>query len=92
MLAWIGSANRDPAQFPEPGTFDPARSPNRHLAFGNGVHFCLGAPLARLEASVALGAVLDRLPNLRIVPGAVLEAIPSQIVYGVRRLPVLFGQ
>lgn len=92
VLAWIGSANRDPAQFPEPGTFDPARSPNRHLAFGNGVHFCLGAPLARLEASVALGAVLDRLPNLRIVPGAVLEAIPSQIVYGVRRLPVLFGQ
>lgn len=92
VLAWIGSANRDPAQFPEPGTFDPARSPNRHLAFGNGVHFCLGAPLARLEASVALGAVLDRLPNLRIVPGAVLEPIPSQIVYGVKRLPVLFGQ
>ena len=53
---------------------------------------CLGAPLARLEASVALGAVLDRLPNLRIVPGAVLEPIPSQIVYGVKRLPVLFGQ
>jgi len=92
VLAWIGAANRDPAQFPDPGTFDPARSPNRHLAFGNGVHFCLGAPLARLEASVALGAVLDRLPNLRIDPAAVLEAIPSQIVYGVRRLPVQFGQ
>jgi len=92
VLAWIGSANRDPAQFPEPGTFDPARSPNRHLAFGNGVHFCLGAPLARLEASVALGAVLDRLPNLGIVPGTVLEPIPSQIVYGVRRLPVQFGR
>ncbi len=92
VLAWIGSANRDPAQFPEPGTFDPGRTPNRHLAFGNGVHFCLGAPLARLEASVALGAVLDRLPNLRIVPGTVLESVPSQIVYGVKRLPVLFGQ
>ena len=92
VLAWIGSANRDPSQFPEPGTFDPGRTPNRHLAFGNGVHFCLGAPLARLEASVALGAVLDRLPNLRIVPGTVLESIPSQIVYGVKRLPVLFGQ
>lgn len=92
VLAWIGSANRDPAQFPEPGTFDPARSPNRHLAFGNGVHFCLGAPLARLEASVALGAVLDRLLNLGIVPGTVLEPIPSQIVYGVRCLPVQFGR
>ena len=92
VLAWIGSANRDPVQFPEAGTFDPGRTPNRHLAFGNGVHFCLGAPLARLEASVALGAVLDRLPNLRIAPGAVLEPIPSQVVYGVKRLPVLFGQ
>lgn len=91
VLAWIGSANRDPAQFPEPGTFDPARTPNRHLAFGNGVHFCLGAPLARLEASVALNAVLDRLPDLRVALDAPLDAIPSQIVYGVKALPVTFG-
>lgn len=91
VLAWIGSANRDPAQFPEPGTFDPARTPNRHLAFGNGVHFCLGAPLARLEASVALNAVLDRLPDLRVALDASLDAIPSQIVYGVKALPVTFG-
>ena len=91
VLAWIGSANRDPAQFPEPGTFDPARTPNRHLAFGNGVHFCLGAPLARLEASVALNAVLDRLPDLRVALDASLDAIPSQIVYGVKALPVIFG-
>lgn len=91
VLAWIGSANRDPAQFPEPGTFDPARTPNRHLAFGNGVHFCLGAPLARLEASVALNAVLDRLPDLRVALDAPLDAIPSQIVYGVKALPITFG-
>ena len=90
MLAWIGAANRDPAQFPDAGTFDPARTPNRHLAFGNGIHFCLGAPLARLEASVALGAVLDRLTNLRVVDTP-LEPIPSQIVYGVKSLPVTFG-
>ncbi|MFC3832132.1 MULTISPECIES: cytochrome P450 [Deinococcus] len=90
VLAWIGAANRDPAQFPDADTFDPARTPNRHLAFGNGIHFCLGAPLARLEASVALGAVLDRLPNLRVADTP-LEPIPSQIVYGVKSLPVTFG-
>ncbi|WP_412027174.1 cytochrome P450 [Deinococcus yunweiensis] len=90
VLAWIGAANCDPAQFPDAGTFDPARTPNRHLAFGNGIHFCLGAPLARLEASVALGAVLDRLTNLRVVDTP-LEPIPSQIVYGVKSLPVTFG-
>ncbi|WP_019586598.1 cytochrome P450 [Deinococcus apachensis] len=91
VLAWIGSANRDEAQFPNADRFDPARTPNRHLAFGHGVHFCLGAPLARLEASIALRAVLDRLPNLRLVPGTVLDPIPSQIVSGVKRLPVHFG-
>lgn len=91
VIAWIGSANRDEAQFGDAATFDPARTPNRHLAFGHGVHFCLGAPLARLEASVALSAVLDRLPNLRVEPGTVLDPIPSQIVSGVKRLPVTFG-
>ena len=91
VLAWIGSANRDEAQFPAADRFDPARTPNRHLAFGHGVHFCLGAPLARLEATLALGAVLDRLPHLRVAPGTVLEPVQSQIVSGVKRLPVLFG-
>lgn len=91
VVAWIGSANRDEAQFTDADRFDPARTPNRHLAFGHGVHFCLGAPLARLEASLALEAVLDRLPNLRVVPGTVLDPIPSQIVSGVKRLPVTFG-
>ncbi|WP_139806348.1 cytochrome P450 [Deinococcus hopiensis] len=91
VLAWIGAANRDEAQFEHAAAFDPSRTPNRHLAFGNGIHFCLGAPLARLEASVALGAVLDRLPNLRTVPGTALEPIPSQIVSGVKHLPVTFG-
>ncbi|GBF06785.1 putative cytochrome P450 [Deinococcus aerius] len=91
VLAWIGSANRDEAQFPDAARFDPARTPNRHLAFGHGVHFCLGAPLARLEASLALEALLERLPNLRVAPGTVLDPIPSQIVSGVKRLPVTFG-
>ncbi len=85
------SANRDETQFEHADHFDPARSPNRHLAFGHGVHFCLGAPLARLEASVALNAVLDRLPDLQVQPEVQLDPIPSQIVSGVRALPVQFG-
>lgn len=90
MVAWIGSANRDPDQFPDPDRFDVERSPNRHLAFGQGIHFCLGAPLARLEARVALAALLDRMPHLQRVRDMPLEPMPSSIVYGVKRLPVTF--
>jgi len=54
IVAWLSSANRDEEQFPDPERFDIARSPNRHLAFGHGIHLCVGAPLARLEASIAL--------------------------------------
>ena len=88
LVAWIGSANRDPEQFPQPDVFDAGRSPNRHLAFGQGIHFCLGAPLARLEARIALEAVLSRLPGLAVEPGAQLERMESTIVYGVKELPV----
>ena len=90
VLAWIGSANRDEAVFPDAECFDPHRDPNRHLAFGHGIHFCLGAPLARLEARIALGAILRRLPNLRRDPDARLEPQDSFIVYGVKSLPVTF--
>jgi len=60
----IGAANRDPAQFPEPDQFDIAREPNRHFAFGSGVHMCLGAVLARLEGTIALGRLVARLDGL----------------------------
>lgn len=60
VLPMIGSANRDPRQFPEPNRFDIARAPNAHVAFGHGIHFCLGAPLSRLEAKIALGDILAR--------------------------------
>jgi cytochrome P450 len=65
VLAMIGSANRDARYFKEPDRFDIAREPNPHLAFSHGIHFCMGAPLARLEAKVALTDLLSRLKNLR---------------------------
>lgn len=88
VVAWIGSANRDEAQFPDAERFDIARSPNRHLAFGHGVHFCLGAPLARLEARIALEALLQRAGLIQVAPDARLDWLESTIVYGVKRLPV----
>jgi cytochrome P450 len=88
VVAWIGSANRDERQFERPERFDIQRSPNRHLAFGQGIHFCLGAPLARLEARIALGAVLSRLPGLTLAAGARLERMESTIIYGLKELPV----
>ena len=88
LVAWIGSANRDERQFPRPAAFDVDRNPNRHLAFGHGVHFCLGAPLARLEARTALEETLKRLPGLALSPGEDLDRMDSTIVYGLTALPV----
>ena len=62
----IGAANRDPAEFPEPDRLDLTRAPNRHLAFAAGVHVCAGASLARMEAQVAIGRMVQRFPNLRL--------------------------
>jgi cytochrome P450 len=90
VIAWIGSANRDEDAFPGADRFDIHRSPNKHIAFGHGIHFCLGAPLARLESRIALEALLRRLPNLRRVQDGPLEAQDSMIVYGVKSLPLAF--
>ena len=66
IAALLGSANRDPAAFTDPDVFDPARDPNPHLAFGAGLHFCLGAPLARMELVESLGLLLARFPDLAL--------------------------
>jgi cytochrome P450 len=63
----LGAANRDPDQFPDPECFDIGRTPNRHLSFGRGAHFCLGANLARMVGEVAISAVMERYPDLRLV-------------------------
>jgi cytochrome P450 len=90
VIAWIASANHDETQFPDAGTFDIRRSPNRHLAFGHGIHFCLGAPLARLESKIALGIILERLREIRRVADVPLEATEAFILLGVKQLPVVF--
>ncbi|CNK76775.1 cytochrome P450 [Mycobacterium tuberculosis] len=66
MLVLLAAAQRDPAEYDRPDTFDPDRETLRHLGFGVGAHYCLGAPLARLEASVALSAATARFPNARL--------------------------
>jgi cytochrome P450 len=89
-LVWLAAANRDPAQFPEPLRFDVTRSPNRHLAFGMGIHFCLGAPLARLEARVAYEELLGRATGFERTTDGPLPRVPTFFMRGVLELPIAF--
>jgi cytochrome P450 len=90
IFAWVSAANRDEEQFPEPKRFDITRSPNKHVAFGHGIHFCIGAPLSRLEASIALPMMLEQLPGLRRVPGEPGELFEGRVLFGFKHLPVEF--
>ena len=83
----VAAADRDPAQFPEPEKFDITREPRDHLAFGEGIHFCIGAPLARMEGAIAIGAALDRFPKLKLKnPDAELKYKGSYFLRGLSSL------
>jgi cytochrome P450 family 142 subfamily A polypeptide 1 len=84
VLLMYSSANRDPAHFDDPESFDVTRHPNHHLAFGNGTHFCLGAALARLEIRVFFEEFARRFRNPRIAPGTEPVEMPNAFVYGLR--------
>ena len=87
LAVWLGAANRDPGRFDAPGRFDLDRSPNPHVAFGRGIHVCLGAPLARLEAEIALETLLSRYATVERVE-ADPDPVASPFIYGVQELPV----
>lgn len=88
-LLFIAAANRDPSVFDRPDQFDIRRSPNKHLGFGYGVHFCLGAPLARLEASIAFPRLFERFPAMRLaVPSDQLRWRDSMFLRGLHTLPI----
>jgi cytochrome P450 len=88
ILCWIGSANRDETVFAEPERFDVARDPNPHVSFGFGIHYCLGANLARLETRVALGVLLRRTRHIALAEEEPLPLHPSPVFRAVTRLPV----
>ncbi len=88
VMQMLGAANRDPAYFEEPDRLDITRQPNRHMAFGYGPHFCLGAALARLEAPIAVNALLRRLPNLTLATDSVEWA--NTVFRGPQALPLRF--
>ncbi|WP_327158501.1 cytochrome P450 [Streptomyces tubercidicus] len=92
VIVSLSAANRDARQFPDADALHFDRTPNPHLAFGHGIHFCPGATLARIELQVALGTSLRRLPELRFaVPEDELEWTPAVLARGVLRLPVTYG-
>jgi len=90
VYAFMNAANRDPRRFPEPDRFDIERPDNRHLTFGHGAHFCLGAPLARLEAQIAFPRIFARLARLELAAHK-FEWMDSLILRGVKKLPVRFA-
>ncbi|NJP80069.1 cytochrome P450, partial [Streptomyces sp. AA8] len=94
VLVLLASASRDPGRFAEPDRFDirrPRTPGGGHLAFGHGIHHCLGAPLARLEAAVALPALLGRLPDLKLDTDPAEASWRPGLIRGLSRLPVRYS-
>ena len=91
VLVVIAAADRDPEQFSDPDALNITRSDNKHLAFGKGIHFCLGAPLARMEGQIAINTLLRRMPNLRLKGSPESLSWRSGLVLrGLKGLPVEF--
>ncbi len=88
VMVWIATANRDPRAFTNPDTFDLARDSSAHVAFGWGIHLCLGALLGRVEGRVVLNLLLDRYPVLRTIPDEPPEFLAAALLTGVRKLPL----
>jgi cytochrome P450 len=89
MVAWLGAANADPARFPDPGKLDLSRSPNPHVSFGSGIHFCLGAQLARIEAQVGFERLFTRYPRLALaVADSELKYSGNMLLRALVALPV----
>ncbi|MED1421020.1 cytochrome P450 [Bacillus smithii] len=91
VISWVAAANRDEQKFEQPDRFMLERHPNPHLGFGYGIHFCLGAPLARLEAKVALSVLLTTFSKLELAKHTELEPIQSPFVFGVKSFPIQFS-
>ena len=89
VMPFIGAADRDPSQFPDPDRLDLTRADNRHIAFGWGIHFCLGAPLARVEGQIAIDALVRRLPRLELMTDEP-EYRQSLTLRGLKTLPIKF--
>jgi pimeloyl-[acyl-carrier protein] synthase len=89
VLAMLGAANRDPSQFSDPDSLDICRRNNGHLAFGSGIHYCLGAPLSRLEGHIAINTIVRRFPSIRLADCA-LEWRENMSVRGLKSLPCVF--
>ena len=89
VMPFLGAADRDPAQFPDPDRLDITRADNRHIAFGMGIHFCLGAPLARMEGQIAINTLLARLPKLALATDRP-QFRQSLTLRGLQALPLSF--
>jgi cytochrome P450 family 109 len=90
VIPWFTSANHDPSQFADPDRLDLRREPNRHITFGHGVHYCLGAPLARVEARIAITMLLQELGTIRLVEGVPI-GVDDNLLFNLRNVPVTFA-
>ncbi|WP_211748260.1 cytochrome P450 [Paenibacillus sp. Marseille-Q4541] len=90
LVLWLGSANRDEEQFEQPETFIPSRKPNQHMAFGMGPHFCLGAPLSRLEAKIAFEIIFKRIPVITPADHSTAQFIKDPLVHGFKSIPIQY--